>query len=94
MEDVEIVLDSDGYKADLERVRNDPDAPLPLILTCGRCHDTFVVHLPVLTSHDPSISGHHGARPGPVRKKSAKPLLNDPCPCRSGKRYRKCCRRK
>jgi preprotein translocase subunit SecA len=35
--------------------------------------------------------GDEGARPVTVRRKSEKVGRNDPCPCGSGKKYKKCC---
>jgi len=32
-----------------------------------------------------------GEKPKPVRKTTKKPGRNDPCPCGSGKKYKKCC---
>ncbi|MFN8640511.1 MAG: SEC-C metal-binding domain-containing protein [Candidatus Binatia bacterium] len=33
----------------------------------------------------------HGPRPEPVRRESPKVGRNDPCPCGSGKKHKKCC---
>ncbi len=37
------------------------------------------------------IHGEGGERPAPVRRKGKKIGRNDPCPCGSGKKYKKCC---
>ena len=33
----------------------------------------------------------HGPRPEPVRRDAPKVGRNDPCPCGSGKKFKKCC---
>lgn len=33
----------------------------------------------------------HGPRPEPVRRAAPKVGRNDPCPCGSGKKFKKCC---
>lgn len=35
---------------------------------------------------------HHGAQMAPYVRASAKVGVNEPCPCGSGKKYKKCCR--
>jgi hypothetical protein len=46
---------------------------------------------------DSGISTHAAAAPGaparPIRRQAAKVGRNDPCPCGSGKKYKKCCGR-
>jgi preprotein translocase subunit SecA len=44
---------------------------------------------------DPAISysGGEEAAPQPVQRKGGKVGRNDPCPCGSGKKYKKCCGR-
>jgi len=36
-------------------------------------------------------SGQQGEKPRPVRKTAQAVGRNDPCPCGSGKKYKKCC---
>lgn len=33
----------------------------------------------------------HGPRPEPVRRAEPKVGRNDPCPCGSGRKFKKCC---
>ncbi len=40
-----------------------------------------------------AFSGGEGPAPAPVRRKKKKIGRNDPCPCGSGKKYKKCCGR-
>ena len=35
--------------------------------------------------------GNAGSRPEPVKREGLKIGRNDPCPCGSGKKYKKCC---
>jgi preprotein translocase subunit SecA len=37
--------------------------------------------------------GDHGRRQGTIRREAPKVGRNDPCPCGSGKKYKKCCGR-
>jgi preprotein translocase subunit SecA len=37
--------------------------------------------------------GDEGDRPAPVKREGRKIGRNDPCPCGSGKKYKKCCGR-
>jgi len=41
-----------------------------------------------------SHSGDEDSKPRPVRRKTRKVGRNEPCPCGSGKKYKKCCGRK
>ncbi|MFZ5584806.1 MAG: preprotein translocase subunit SecA [Thermodesulfobacteriota bacterium] len=41
-----------------------------------------------------SYSGGDGSAPEPAKRKAAKVGRNDPCPCGSGKKYKKCCGQK
>ncbi|MGD9763262.1 MAG: SEC-C metal-binding domain-containing protein [Candidatus Binatia bacterium] len=41
--------------------------------------------------HSPACQHDHGPRPDPVRRAEPKIGRNDPCPCRSGKKFKKCC---
>ena len=40
--------------------------------------------------HGPGCSHHHEVQT-PVVRQGAKIGRNDPCPCNSGKKYKKCC---
>jgi preprotein translocase subunit SecA len=40
-----------------------------------------------------TFSGGDGSAPEPQRRKTKKVGRNDPCPCGSGKKYKKCCGR-
>ncbi len=40
--------------------------------------------------HGPGCSHHHEPQ-APVVREGAKVGRNDPCPCGSGKKYKKCC---
>lgn len=48
---------------------------------CGCGHD----------HHDHSHGHHHHAPQGTVRRAGPKVGRNDPCPCGSGKKHKKCC---
>ncbi|PIU18800.1 MAG: preprotein translocase subunit SecA, partial [Elusimicrobia bacterium CG08_land_8_20_14_0_20_44_26] len=58
----------------------------------------FVFHMQVLTKHpsprptmDPAHFGEEVQKPGKPKKRKNKIGPNDPCPCGSGKKYKKCC---
>ncbi|MFC1835200.1 preprotein translocase subunit SecA [Thermodesulfobacteriota bacterium] len=42
-------------------------------------------------THGPAMGGGEDAKPKPVRRKQKKVGRNAPCPCGSGKKYKKCC---
>jgi preprotein translocase subunit SecA len=42
------------------------------------------------TPHDDMDESNDDEKPAPVRAE-AKPGRNEPCPCGSGKKYKKCC---
>ncbi|MFH1830096.1 MAG: preprotein translocase subunit SecA [Pseudomonadota bacterium] len=66
-----------------------------------RAEERGRTHQPVQVSHEsksafdasaPAESrGDHGRRAGTVRREAPKVGRNDPCPCGSGKKYKKCC---
>ena len=41
--------------------------------------------------HEHEHEHDHGPRPEPVRRAEPKVGRNDPCPCGSGKKFKKCC---
>ena len=41
--------------------------------------------------HGPDHGHDHGPAPEPVRRTEPKVGRNDPCPCASGKKFKKCC---
>jgi len=41
--------------------------------------------------YNKSRTFHHSFRPSPIVRTSPKIGRNDPCPCKSGKKYKKCC---
>ena len=40
---------------------------------------------------DPGCGHDHGPPPAPFKRRGAKVGRNDPCPCGSGKKFKRCC---
>jgi uncharacterized protein YecA (UPF0149 family) len=59
-------------------------------MTTGRTEQNGAIDPGVHECENDHCADHHGPAT-PIRRESAKVGRNDPCPCGSGKKHKKCC---
>ncbi len=90
----------EGYEMFLEMVRRFREETVSLMLRIRPMRPEEVEELEARqrSKQEQELRMSHGdeeaAKPKPVRRKNKKIGRNEPCPCGSGKKYKKCCGRK
>ena len=90
----------EGYEMFLEMVRRFREETVSLMLRIRPMRPEEVEELEAKrrSKQERELRMSHGdeeaAKPKPVRRKNKKIGRNEPCPCGSGKKYKKCCGRK